>query len=283
MSDYPSSQHPQRQWHRGDTGQQTARQLNTRVPTYTNSLAASGRPLRQESLSRRPLGRSPSSASQFGDLVHLSAEEPRRHQYNNDLLNRSGPGGRPLRHQTSNSSDTPSYKTDPDDIDDDYVDKQIVTMDYDSKHGYQRDWDRKALGNFEMDAIDGKQSRLSSRQDMYGDEKALTSADDGDANVKVYPSTPRLLLLSFGLAMIVFTMSLDNTVRDLMLGEAKASLLTAHRSSRQRSPKLQKSSTQSTMSAGMAVPTSSHQQLCNLPLAKSSSISTLSGHISSQS
>ena len=94
--------------------------------------------------------------------------------------------------------------------------EHIKAMDYESKHGYQRDWDRKALGNFEMAVMEGKQSRLSSAQDVYGDEKGLT-APEGDAPAHEYPSTPRLLLLSFGLAMIVFTMSLDNTVSEELL------------------------------------------------------------------
>lgn len=77
---------------------------------------------------------------------------------------------------------------------------------------YQRDWDHEAKGNFELAILEGQ--RRSIIRNAYPDEKAMSmiSNSEQDDEELEYPSTTRLLLLSFGLAMITFTVTLDNTV-----------------------------------------------------------------------
>lgn len=92
-------------------------------------------------------------------------------------------------------------------------------MDYKHQNEHQADWDRNAKGHFEMSIMKDIEEQKrndtpSTFQERYMDEKASIvsrQAEEEDYTTK-YPPTPRLIALCFGLAMIVFTVALDNTV-----------------------------------------------------------------------
>ncbi|QIX01703.1 hypothetical protein AMS68_007220 [Peltaster fructicola] len=96
-------------------------------------------------------------------------------------------------------------------------------MDYKGQNDHQRDWDRKAMGHFEMSIVKDMEEQTHQRhdtpstfQETYLDEKAsivsMRQEEEVEDFTVVYPSTPRLIALCCGLAMIVFTVALDNTI-----------------------------------------------------------------------
>lgn len=91
-------------------------------------------------------------------------------------------------------------------------------MDWKHENDHQRDWDRKASGLFELSVMkeigEKRNDTPSTFQEKYMDEKAsIVSGSEEEFPRNQYPSTPRLIALCCGLAMIVFTVALDNTVR----------------------------------------------------------------------